>query len=79
MSADVKGELLNLSPYIELKWSYNEYTSPPIKTNMLGKYNYFNFLAAISAGVLFDIEKLLNDGALFSRSPRLTNDGVADA
>ncbi len=54
--ANITGELLNLSPYIELKWSNNEYTSPTIKTNMLGKYNYLNFLAAISTGVLFNVK-----------------------
>ena len=69
LSADVKGELLNLSPYIELKWSYNEYTSPTIKTNMLGKYNYFNFLAAISAGVLFDIENESINKAISNYTP----------
>jgi UDP-N-acetylmuramoyl-tripeptide--D-alanyl-D-alanine ligase len=69
IGADVKGELLNLSPYIELKWSYNEYTSPPIKTNMLGKYNYFNFLAAISAGILFDVENESINKAISNYTP----------
>lgn len=68
--ANITGELLNLSPYIELKWSNNEYTSPTIKTNMLGKYNYLNFLAAISSGVLFNVDNELINQAIADYTPR---------
>jgi len=67
--ADIKGELVNLSPYIELKWSNNAYTSTRIKTNMLGKYNYLNFLAAVSTGVLFNVENDSINKAISNYTP----------
>lgn len=51
----VKGKLEKLSPFVELSWSSKGYTSAPIKTNLVGEYNFYNFLAAITFGVLFDV------------------------
>jgi UDP-N-acetylmuramoyl-tripeptide--D-alanyl-D-alanine ligase len=55
ISAEIQGELIGLSPYVQLKWKKDDYISPTIQTNMIGKYNYYNFLAAISFGVIFDV------------------------
>ncbi len=54
--SDVKGELLNLSPFVEMKWKSDNYSSELISTKMIGKYNFYNFLAAITFGKTFDIE-----------------------
>jgi UDP-N-acetylmuramoyl-tripeptide--D-alanyl-D-alanine ligase len=53
--SQIQGELIGLSPFVQLKWKKNDYISPTIQTNMIGKYNYYNFLAAISFGVLFEV------------------------
>lgn len=52
----IKGELIRLNPFVELIWKKDEYCSPPIQTNLVGKYNFFNFLAAITFGTIFKVE-----------------------
>jgi UDP-N-acetylmuramoyl-tripeptide--D-alanyl-D-alanine ligase len=54
-SAFVKGELRELNPFVNLSWKTKDYQSPRISTKMVGEYNFYNFLAAISFGVLFDV------------------------
>lgn len=51
----VRGKLIGLSPYIEMTWSHKEYDSPVIHTQTIGKYNFYNFLAAITFGVILDV------------------------
>ncbi|MEN9998911.1 MAG: hypothetical protein RI922_1901, partial [Bacteroidota bacterium] len=51
----IKGELVNLSPFVELKWSTTNYQSDLISTQMIGKYNFYNYLAAISFGICFNV------------------------
>jgi UDP-N-acetylmuramoyl-tripeptide--D-alanyl-D-alanine ligase len=53
--ADINGELIQLTPFVEFKWMYNGYTSPILSTHLVGKYNFNNFLAAICFGKLFDV------------------------
>ena len=65
----IRGELVNLSPFVELKWSYDNYQSELIKTQMIGKYNFYNYLAAISFGRCFGVtEEKIND-AIANYSP----------
>jgi UDP-N-acetylmuramoyl-tripeptide--D-alanyl-D-alanine ligase len=54
--ASITGELLKLNPFASLIWKYGNYESPIIETKMIGKYNFYNFLAAISFGVYFNID-----------------------
>ena len=54
-NADIKGKLINLSPFVEMEWSNENYKSPKISTQMIGKYNFDNFLAAIAFGVRFEV------------------------
>ena len=54
--SDIKGELINLSPFVEMRWSSDNYSSELITTKMIGKYNFYNFLAAIAFGKIFNIE-----------------------
>lgn len=59
---DIIGELVHLSPFVEMRWSKTGYTSNIISTQMIGKYNFYNFLAAIAFGVKFEIEpKKINE------------------
>ena len=54
-SSTISGELIGLSPFVEMKWSHNTYISEPIKTQMIGKYNFYNYLAAATFGVIFNV------------------------
>ena len=53
--AKVKGKLIELNPFVVLQWEYDNYESPEIQTKLVGSYNFYNFLAAISFGVHFDV------------------------
>ncbi len=50
------GELIQLNPFVELRWKSADYNSPIIQTNLVGKYNFLNFLAAITFGTIFKVE-----------------------
>ncbi len=52
---DIRGELLGLRPFVEMKWHSGSYASPALSTQMIGKYNFYNFLAAAAFGHLFEV------------------------
>lgn len=52
---EVQGTLLKLTPFVEMSWSYKNYVSPVLKTQLVGQYNFINFLAAIRIGLHFGI------------------------
>ncbi len=54
-NAETQGILHELTPYIRMNWSKTDYSSPIIETKMIGKYNFYNFLAAICIGNHFDV------------------------
>jgi UDP-N-acetylmuramoyl-tripeptide--D-alanyl-D-alanine ligase len=56
MEASLFGTLVALSPYVEMRWEIKNYRSEILKTQMVGKYNFYNYLAAISYGVLFEVD-----------------------
>lgn len=49
------GELVNLSPFVEMKWIEDGVESELLKTHLIGEYNYINFLAAVRIGRYFGI------------------------
>ena len=51
----VQGILENLTPYVHFRWKTADYQSPSIATHLVGEYNFYNFLAAVSFGVLFEV------------------------
>ncbi len=51
----VNGELIALTPFVEFKWETHNYKSGIIQTKLVGKYNFYNFLAAISFGIEFNV------------------------
>jgi UDP-N-acetylmuramoyl-tripeptide--D-alanyl-D-alanine ligase len=51
----IQGKLVSLSPFVEMTWSYNDYQSSLLSTQMIGKYNFYNFLAAAAFGVHFKV------------------------
>jgi UDP-N-acetylmuramoyl-tripeptide--D-alanyl-D-alanine ligase len=68
-NSDIEGELVKMTPFVEFKWKSNDYNSPIIPTNLIGKYNFYNFLAAITFGVQFDIDPQLINEALETYNP----------
>ncbi len=52
---NIIGSLINLTPFISFYWKNKTYQSPEINTKMVGKYNFYNYMAAISFGKLFDV------------------------
>lgn len=65
----IKGELISMSPFINMKWSTSEYESPLLETKMIGSYNYYNFLAAICIGKYFGVENDKINHALINYQP----------
>ena len=48
----VHGELIALSPFVEMKLNQHE---DVLQTQMIGKYNFYNYLAAAAFGHYFDV------------------------
>lgn len=65
----VNGELISLTPYVKLQWSCKDYTSSELETKMVGKYNFYNYLAAITFGILFDVPYSKIDHAITNYTP----------
>ncbi len=55
-AADINGELVKLSPFVELVWKHQDYISKLLSTRMIGEYNFYNYLAAIAFGVRFNVD-----------------------
>jgi len=51
----VSGEIKSQTPFIHFQWSTGDYTSPTLETNLVGEYNFYNFLAAVTFGVIFKV------------------------
>lgn len=49
------GDLIRLSPFVEMNWHESGYSSPELKTKLVGEYNFINFLAAIRIGRFFGV------------------------
>ena len=68
-SSEVQGELIGLSPFVEMKWTNKDYSSSVLETQMIGKYNFYNYLAAISFGIVFDVPTSAISDAVEEYSP----------
>lgn len=68
-NATVVGELVKLSPFISLRYKTGDYSSPILSLNMVGKYNFYNYLAAITFGQLFNVKDELINAALSNYQP----------
>jgi len=66
---EISGELVKLSPFVEMTWNDNNYTSPLLKTQLVGQYNFINFLAAIRIGTYFGISNENCNRAIESYTP----------
>lgn len=52
-AASICGKLEQLTPEVQLTWSTKDHHSPSLVTQIIGEYNFYNMLAAISIGVYF--------------------------
>ncbi|MFO0495559.1 MAG: UDP-N-acetylmuramoyl-tripeptide--D-alanyl-D-alanine ligase [Flavobacteriia bacterium] len=55
VNSDISGNLTSLNPFVAFSYSHQEYVSPEIQTHLIGKYNFYNFLAAVTFGILFKV------------------------
>jgi UDP-N-acetylmuramoyl-tripeptide--D-alanyl-D-alanine ligase len=53
--AKISGKIVDQTPFIRFQWSSEKYTSPTLETNLVGEYNFYNFLAAITFGAVFEV------------------------
>lgn len=67
--SELSGELIRLSPFVEMTWQEENYTSPLLKTHLVGEYNFTNFLAAIRIGRFFGITRENCNKAITSYEP----------
>ena len=65
----IQGTLEGLTPFVELSYKTGNYQSPRINTNMIGNYNYNNFLVAITFGQLFKVSNDLINEAISNYVP----------
>jgi UDP-N-acetylmuramoyl-tripeptide--D-alanyl-D-alanine ligase len=68
-SSNILGTLTELNPFVTFQWRHETYESPKIITKMIGKYNFYNYLAAISFGKLFNVQNQQINEALTSYEP----------
>lgn len=68
-SAEIQGELLGLSPFVEMQWKNKNYSSGKLEMQMIGKYNFYNYLAAAAFGTVFNVDSELISHALMEYVP----------
>lgn len=68
-AGQVKGEIISLNPFLNFKWHHENYQSPEINSQLVGNYNLYNFLAAISIGLNFNVDKTAINSALKNYQP----------
>jgi UDP-N-acetylmuramoyl-tripeptide--D-alanyl-D-alanine ligase len=54
--ANLIGTLLTMNPYVVFHYQFGDYHSPELHTNMIGQYNFSNFLAAVRFGIEFNMD-----------------------
>lgn len=67
--SNIRGELIALNPFVEMNWIYGNYTSPNLQTQMIGKYNFYNYLAAAAFGIEFKVSPELISEAIEEYTP----------
>jgi UDP-N-acetylmuramoyl-tripeptide--D-alanyl-D-alanine ligase len=68
-AATITGQITGVDPFISFKYTHGEYSSPDIRSHLVGKYNFYNFLSAVSFGILFDVPYVQIEDALANYIP----------
>ncbi len=66
---ELKIESVRATPFLEFQYSYKDYYSPILQTNLIGDYNINNFMAAVSFGILFNVSMEKINQALTEYTP----------
>jgi len=66
---DYQGKLQEQDPFIAFSWHTDGYESRILKTNLVGKYNFINFLSAIAIGQYFEVYAYAINDALENYIP----------
>jgi UDP-N-acetylmuramoyl-tripeptide--D-alanyl-D-alanine ligase len=63
VNATITGQLKAMNPFVSFQWKSKDYNSPTLSTQIIGRYNFYNFLAAIAIGNYFEVEPIsINKG-----------------
>lgn len=54
-TGNISGNLVALNPFVQFTWNEGTYSSPVLTSQLIGDYNFTNFLAAICIGRFFSI------------------------
>lgn len=65
----LRGNLAYLDPFVHFSWQQDAYQSEVIDTQMIGKYNFYNFLAALCVGAHFGVSPEQMNQAIASYIP----------
>lgn len=68
-NAIIQGSLGRLDPFVHFSWKKEKYTSPELTTNLVGQYNFYNFLAATAIGNYFNVTEEAINEALTNYTP----------
>lgn len=68
-AGSIQGELLKLDPFVNFKWKSAATESPAITTNLVGKYNFINFLCAVCIGNYFKVPAVDMNAAIAEYVP----------
>lgn len=66
---EVKGMLVNQNPFVNFTYSVGAYSSDLICTNLVGRYNFDNFIATLAIGHFFNVDFKEMDAAIASYQP----------
>lgn len=66
----LRGTLHELTPMVSFSWfTPEEYQSPILNTKLVGKYNFFNFIAAIAVAHFFEVDSSAINMAIENYTP----------
>jgi len=68
-SSSVTGELTTMNPFICMNWRSKTVESSQLTCNMVGTYNFYNYLAAITIGNFFEVSTIEINNAIQSYTP----------
>lgn len=68
-SSFISGSLTRLTPFIHLTWQSDSFKSQDLETQIIGEYNFYNLLAAITIATYFNVStNNINKGIISYRN-----------
>ena len=68
-AGSIQGDVVKLDPLVHFKWRTKNYESGVIDSNLVGKYNFTNFLCAAAVGNYFGVEQTKIGEAIANYKP----------